>query len=251
MKAHDVLRVGVFVATCLLWVSGCGDDSSAPPATPVTTRLSADANTVGLWHFNEGSGQTVADASGNGWDLTLGSNGTAESIDPAWATSGRFGRGLAFTASETDYVSGPGVAAFGNNQITVEFWIKTSSTDVSNPAATGNICFTAQLNSDGRIQAGVGDGSSSSGAALSTTAINDDQWHYVAVVYDGTENSGSLYLYIDGSLEDSITSVNITLADPSTWFIGGRPSGVFVDGRMDEFRVSDNARPASEIADNN
>jgi len=55
--------------------------SFSVPTGPYTT----DSNTVGLWHFDEGTGTTTADASGNGNNGTL-YNG------PVWVT-GRFGGG--------------------------------------------------------------------------------------------------------------------------------------------------------------
>jgi YD repeat-containing protein len=53
-----------------------------PPFEP----LSSGASMVGLWHFDEGAGQTVADSSGNGRDGTLGADDGADSDDPAWST---------------------------------------------------------------------------------------------------------------------------------------------------------------------
>jgi hypothetical protein len=47
------------------------------PASP----FSSDSNTVGLWHFNENTGTTTADASSNNLTATL--------AGPAWAT-GKF-----------------------------------------------------------------------------------------------------------------------------------------------------------------
>jgi hypothetical protein len=44
-----------------------------------------EAGLVAYYRFNDGSGQTAADSSGNGQDAVLGSNSTVESIDPAWA----------------------------------------------------------------------------------------------------------------------------------------------------------------------
>ncbi|MGH7751487.1 MAG: fibronectin type III domain-containing protein, partial [Gemmatimonadales bacterium] len=53
------------------------------PFTPAGA-FSPDANTVALWHFDEGSGQTTADASGNGNTLRRGATTSAENTDPAW-----------------------------------------------------------------------------------------------------------------------------------------------------------------------
>ncbi len=50
------------------------------------TNFQPDSNTLALWHFNEGTGQTTADASSNGITATLGASNTNGSDDPAWVT---------------------------------------------------------------------------------------------------------------------------------------------------------------------
>lgn len=64
-----------------------------PPAA-----FTPDANTRGLWHFDEGTGQTVADASGNGNTLTRGTNNTTETRDPDWVAGTGYIAGSAFLA---------------------------------------------------------------------------------------------------------------------------------------------------------
>jgi hypothetical protein len=54
-------------------------DFSVPTAPYVN-----DANTLGLWSFDEGSGQTANDESASGNDGTLGSTAGADLNDPAW-----------------------------------------------------------------------------------------------------------------------------------------------------------------------
>ena len=54
--------------------------------TPPPTLLEADTGTVALWHLDEGSGQTVTDNSGHGWNGVLGSSTAVQSSDPAWST---------------------------------------------------------------------------------------------------------------------------------------------------------------------
>lgn len=44
-------------------------------------RFTEDANTTGLWHFDE-TGQTVYDSSGNGYNGTLGATSSVEASDP-------------------------------------------------------------------------------------------------------------------------------------------------------------------------
>jgi hypothetical protein len=54
------------------------------PSGPFTP----DANTLGLWHFDEGSGQQALDVSASANHATLGSGSGADSADPIWAAAG-------------------------------------------------------------------------------------------------------------------------------------------------------------------
>jgi len=49
-----------------------------------TSQFTTDAQTVALYHFNEGTGQVTADASGNNPDGILGGTLAAEASDPTW-----------------------------------------------------------------------------------------------------------------------------------------------------------------------
>jgi len=53
--------------------------------TPQTTEFTTDANTVALYHFDEGTGQTTADATGS-FNAVLGATTAVESVDPTWVT---------------------------------------------------------------------------------------------------------------------------------------------------------------------
>jgi len=55
--------------------------------TPPTAAFVADANTIAIFSLDEGSGQTTADRSGNGYGLTLGTASAPDAADPAWAAS--------------------------------------------------------------------------------------------------------------------------------------------------------------------
>ena len=57
--------------------------------TPPATLAAPDAATLGQWAFNEGTGQSAADASANARTGTLGASSAAGSDDPAWAAANR------------------------------------------------------------------------------------------------------------------------------------------------------------------
>lgn len=50
--------------------------------------VGCEPNLLGYWKLNEGSGQTIADSSGNGHNGTLGFTSAVGTDDPAWTTSG-------------------------------------------------------------------------------------------------------------------------------------------------------------------
>jgi hypothetical protein len=55
--------------------------------TPPSAAFTLDAATLALFSFNEGSGQTAADRSGNGLSLTLGATTAIGPDDPTWLNS--------------------------------------------------------------------------------------------------------------------------------------------------------------------
>jgi hypothetical protein len=52
---------------------------------PQTVNFVPDANTVALYHFDEGTGQTLSDASGNNRNGFLGTSSAVEAADPRWS----------------------------------------------------------------------------------------------------------------------------------------------------------------------
>jgi glucose/arabinose dehydrogenase len=77
--------------------------------TPQTARFATDSNTVALYHLDEGSGQTLADASGNNRNGFLGTSASTESSDPTWSTD------VAFTGGPPVNVA-PAITAQPSNQ---------------------------------------------------------------------------------------------------------------------------------------
>lgn len=73
-----------------------------------------DANTIGLWNFDQTSGTTVLAASGN--------NGTQ--TNAAWNPIGRFGQSLSFNGADARAVINQSVPT---SNMTIEFWVKPNS----------------------------------------------------------------------------------------------------------------------------
>jgi hypothetical protein len=155
-----------------------------------------------------------------------------------------------------DYVQTTAPSVSGTNARTIEAWIKTTKN--YNPSIGGlqgvildmgtfnlgqRFTFNILWSNSIRIEIG---GTGISG----TTAINDGNWHHVAVVYDPSQTT-QVYLYIDGQLETSGNfggSMNFNTGS-GNMVIGRRIDNVnYFEGTIDEVRVWNVARTATEIA---
>jgi hypothetical protein len=238
----------VFAALLTGFTVSCNKEGPADPKTPVNRELQADAGTIGLWHFNETSGQTLYDSSGNGRNMTLGSDATTETKDPLITASDMtgFGNCLRFDKTNSQYAHAGYSFPLSANSLTVEFWIKSTDTgSYAHPIASGGMQFYFQRNPDGGFYVQIGDGSNWTTAGVGSN-IADGNWHYVAVTYDyGTT---TMAIYIDGSQVMKNSAVSRAVQDPSALYVGGRPSNTFLTGYMDEVRIYNFARSASEIS---
>ena len=207
---------------------------------PLSTDL---VNLVGLWHFDEGSGTTANDSSGNPNDGTLMG-------DTSW-TSGKFGDALSFDG-DGDYVDfGSGVTASITGDYTVEAWIKPASLDSGRHVVmsfrymelgcdAGKVYFWQAYDSSW----GKGYEYTSPTVLLDLTKF----FHIVGVFH---EDAGvDLYvdgIYIGSDTDKTGTTLNIfSKTYAGVWYTAG---GGWFDGIIDEVRIWDKALTAEQIED--
>lgn len=136
----------------------------------------------------------------------------------------------------------------GNGDRTVEAWIKTS---VSDPEIVGwglnasSQKWTFRINGDGTIRAEV-----NGGFIFGTTAVDDDQWHHVAVVFSGT-NINQALLYVDGNLEvvGGSQGHTVNTASSLNLRITRGANNTYFEGIIDEVRVWSSALNQSTLQD--
>ena len=203
------------------------------------------------YSFNEGSGTTALDSSGNGNHGTI--------YNGATYVPGVAGTALQFDGAD-DYVEVPHSASLNvGNQITVEFWLKTTLTDnwvsitkTDGCGATG-WHFQHATHSPNVIGWGPAHGSCWTIAGPpSTTPITDGSWHHVVGTYDRT--LGEIKTYVDGRLEGIASESehqNLPLDNNEPlWF--GQPkwaswAGQRYLGILDEIRIYNRVLSASDI----
>ncbi len=210
--------------------------------------LPADEHTVGLWHMNEGNdnscagGEDACDSSGNG------NHGTATGT--TISTSGKLSNARSFNGS-SDYISLSSSLLSGTTY-TIEGWFY--STDVSavetifsqRSTSSGNPIM-GQLYTTGSNIAFItrNDSGGNSALAQGTTTLQNNTWYYVAGVRDGS----NVYVYLNGILEGTDTDSGGTITT-DTQDIGRYTTttpGGYLDGYIDEVRISNIARTPEEI----
>ena len=207
-----------------------------PPSTPFTT----DPNTVALYHFDDGSGLTTSDASGNGNTLTLVSA-------PGWVAGNNTrmaGSALKFSGS-SDYVSIPPTCLSSvSSQITLEAWVNLSGSGETAriidhiTVATGDGFLLDLYNGQPRIIVG-------SGVAQALSALPANAWYHIA----GTYNGDSVRIYVNGVCADSAEVSASVPSNSHDVYIGiDQNYASHFTGVIDEVRIWNIARNASEIA---
>jgi hypothetical protein len=195
------------------------------------------------WHFDEGSGNTAYDTSGNG------NNGTLQN-GPTWV-DGKFGEALSFDGVD-DYVD------CGNNQslniteaITAEALVYQESLSsgqagIVEKSITSGYTGWALIQSSSFYTAFIAD-TSGTLIGLSTSAVTG-QWVHLAVVKD----SSKMYLYKNGVLANSKNFTTAIKSNTQTVKIGKYAywsANNMFKGLIDEVRIYNRALISDEIID--
>jgi hypothetical protein len=196
---------------------------------------------VGLWHFDEGSGTTAYESSGNG------NNGTI--YGASWV-AGKYGEALSFSGSHDSYVNVFSMPTL--NQLSVECWAKISGIipppldwqpiiHGANPTASAlssyEIFFNPAIN-----YLLVSLGGTSNPILQVPYTFQTEVWYFVTLTYDGSIAK----VYINGILfqswntTGSITNQNgLTIATDGAYCF---------NGTVDEVRTYNRALSPSEIS---
>ncbi|MDP3089753.1 MAG: LamG-like jellyroll fold domain-containing protein, partial [Nitrospira sp.] len=216
--------------------------NSNPSFTPTSA---AHATTAGRWTFEEGTGSTTADISGNGLRGTL-ING------PRWIT-GKTGGGLSFDGAD-DYVQIPNLGMLSPQKLTVALWVKPSTFANSYWNSTlANVglhdwidgYYALALSTTGKLLAclNIGDGSENM-FYLEGPSISLGQWHHLAMTYDNS----SLRLYVDGIPAGQLPINRIRTTNQAPLILGRRgDSGHHFNGVLDDVEILSQALSPAEI----
>ena len=198
---------------------------------------------VGYWKFDEGSGESAGDASGNGHD--------GEVMNGEWA-KGISGSALAFNAENKTCVIIPDADDLNPTaQISVEVWIKgdvpQGDKQIVNKVAGGKEGYRLTCGGDNIIAWQIPTEEKEwSGGMGSATGYNFGEWSYIAGTYDGK----TMRVYINGKEAGSMPRTGEIFQSQRDLIIGDFAPGAGTPaftGLMDELRIYSRALTPQEI----
>lgn len=201
-------------------------------------------NLAAYLNFNAGSGDVIADSSGNQNNFSFANGAT-------WTTDGVRGSAVKFDGND-DYIYRDNTG--WNGYFTISLWIKTGSssgywTSESNPGPGDCIRLRGGfVNNKANFWFWDNSNAPAERSITGVTSITDNKWHHIAVTLD--KDADRLRLFVDGVQENSITTEGNDRAHSRLW-VGGIHGGCAgnhtINGSIDEYRLYHRALGADEI----
>ncbi|MDD4353955.1 MAG: DUF2341 domain-containing protein, partial [Candidatus Nanoarchaeia archaeon] len=211
-------------------------------------------STIGLWHFDEGTGTSTYDVSSNSLTTTL-----SEAVFNSTAINGysiRFNTDDLISIADSDKLSftdGSGT----DKPFSLSYWIKPESTGnqwlINKRSATGHewqmylysgaLGFTCFSNGESieYITANI------------TNPLVINQWNYVSATYDGSELSSGMNIYLNGVLLSTTktksagyTGMSNTVSNVVLGSAGWN-YGIYLNGSIDELAIYNKQLSADEV----
>ena len=225
-------------------LSSCKNTSVISKEYALTSEIRA------WWHFNENSGNSIQDSSGNANTGTIN--------DGLW-TTGKFGSAVQFDGLSS-YIEIPDSNVLdGGSQISIEAWVKpvlgTRGSIVSKYIYSSTVnerVYEIDITNDGKVSFALSSNGTSSGTIwlTSSTAITNNAWNHIVATSNGT----TMNIYINGALDNNtISAPPIIHSSSHNLQIGAwkyDPSGTTVayfKGDIDEVRLLSKALSEDEI----
>ncbi len=229
-----------------------GDDATAGnrPVLELTYYIEETSNAPTAWlKFDESSGTTAADSSGNGWNGTLANS-------PTWV-AGKINNAVSMNG--TAHVSLPTGVVNTLTDFTISTWVKLNTIVVNSrildfgtsttPTSTvGTYMFVAPT-ANGMRFAITTAGYTNEQQIIATTPVSTGTWTHVAVTLSGTTGT----FYVNGTAVGTNTGMTLnpaSLGNTTRNFIGRSQFAAdpYLNGTVDEFRIYNRALSPSEIS---
>lgn len=192
---------------------------------------------VGFWNFNEGSGTTLSDISGSGY------NGTWSGTEPHY---GAGLSGMAGVFTDDDYIVLPSTILNGRQKFTVSVWVNSdydSDIDGLFSFETAGTSWRMSIYGD-YVRLRDNDGLTHD---IHLGPLTSDVWHNLTFVYDGA--AAKFTPYIDGVSIGDTTCGSAMYSDMGSFRIGSALQTEYnFSGSIDDFRIYHRSLSPSEVS---
>jgi len=208
-----------------------------------------ESDIEGLWHFDDGSGPTATDSSGNSNHGTLNGPTWVTANDALSFTDLGFGNALDFDGG--DYIVIPDDPSLEpTSAITVAAWVNptvvTSNEPIVNKVYSGSSdsYILAIAKSQLRWCPAEGGG----GGCLNAGRIEPGQWYHVVGTFDSAEATDQRKAYINGVEVGSEDNSGNFLYSGADVLIGSEDFGSYFKGVIDEVHIYSSALSAGQVS---
>lgn len=194
----------------------------------------------GVWHLNQSLGfQTDSSPNALSGTSTAMADASTSVIPKAAALNGT-----------TSTVTIPNASALNPSFISVEAWVRTTSTGLCSILSKDKTISPAGRVWQFRVNAGkvefIPFNATANANLVSTAVVSDGEFHHVCGTWDGT----TARVYVDGVQSGSVAFAgSLRTAQANAAYIGRMETGTpnFFPGTLDEVRLSQSARSADWI----
>ncbi len=202
---------------------------------------------VGYWKFDENTGTTASDMSGNGNTGTL-------TLGPTW-TTGKYGSGISFDGTD-DYITAPSTTSLvmTNSSVSVSAWIYPTTALATQGIAgkpNGSVYGYGLSLAGGNIRLNTRSGNAGSVVDCDSTTVPPiNTWSFVeGTISDPGSGSITQNIYLNGILVKTCTAAS-RVGDSATAFnIGATNGGASnrFSGKIDDVKIYNYARTPTQI----
>ena len=198
----------------------------------------AEEGLVAYWPFDEGTGKTAEDVTGNGHDGKFAGA-------PKWV-DGKFGTALEFDGEEDHVVVADDAALAIEENITFMAWFSPGDVLTSRRLMVKNNSIFVIFDFGNKDSIDFLVKPDNTFAESTTTDWKVGEWYHFAGTFDGK----TMKVYVNGKLEgEAANNVPIAPSDLELWIGGddfGRPTDFF-PGTIDEVRLYEKTLTEAEI----
>lgn len=238
----------------------------AVPAATSPVFGAADTSLLVRLPFDEGTGISAANYSpaspaNNGTLVVLGSSGL-----PTWVTTGKVGKALNFDGSgqRVEIPDSTTNLMDGIQKMSLSLWLNLNVADANNHAvvskretsSSSSTAFMLQVSTAKKLSATI----SNKTAVVGDNVLSAGQWYHVVMIFDGSQATNNLQLYLNGSPEKFGTVTGLTgniiprkalaplrIGDYTNAALGGTSLGL--NSMVDEVRLYNRVLTLDEIQD--